>query len=82
MLKNKTFEGEGMMHRIAFLMLFLYIRSFELPRYPKDFNDGKRDSKPDDEFKADKLSRKEEEQFLEKYYQVEAKYFLERGTFL
>ena len=67
------------MHRIAFLMLFLYIRSFELPRYP---DDGKRDSKPNDEFKADKLSRKEEEQFLEKYYQVEAKHFLERGTFL
>ncbi len=63
-------------------MLFLYIRSFELPRYPKNFDDGRGYSKPDDELKADKLSRKEEEQFFEQYYQVEAKYSLERHTFL
>lgn len=70
------------MDRIAFLMLFLYIRSFELPKYPKDFDDGRRESKFDDEFYVDELNRKGEEQLLAKNYQVEAKYFLERRTFL
>ncbi len=70
------------MNQIAFFMLFLYIRSFELPRYPKDFDDGKRESKASDKWNTDELSRKKEEQLLEKYYQVEAKYFLERRTFL
>jgi len=70
------------MNQVAFFMLFLYVRSFEFCRYPRDFDDGKRDSKPDDELNIDESNRKEEEQLLEKYYQVEAKYFLERRTFL
>lgn len=69
------------MNYVAFLM-FLYIRSFEFSKYPKDFDDGRRESKPDDEFNTDELNRKEEEELLAKNYQVEAKYFLERRTFL
>lgn len=69
------------MNQLAFLMLFLYVRSFEFYRYPKDFGDEKRDYKSDDELDLDKLNRKEEEQLLSKHYQVEAKYFLERQTF-
>lgn len=70
------------MHRIAFLMLFLYIRSFEFSKYPEDFDYGRRDSNFNDEFNVDELNRKGEEQFLAQNYQMEAKYFLERRTFL
>ncbi|MEL6460975.1 MAG: hypothetical protein AAFQ91_22500 [Cyanobacteria bacterium J06621_15] len=70
------------MNQLAFFMFFLYVRSFEFYRYPRDFDDGKRDYKSDDELNLDELNRKEEEQLLGKYYQVEAKYFLERQTFL
>lgn len=70
------------MNQVAFLMLFLYVRSFEFYRYPKDFDDGERDSESSDELNIDELNRKGEEQLLEKHYQVEAKYFLERQTFL
>ena len=69
------------MNQVAFLMLFLYVRSFEY-RYPRDFGDGKRDSESSDDLNVDVLNRKEEEQLLEKHHQVEAKYFLERRTFL
>ncbi|WP_414620914.1 hypothetical protein [Calothrix sp. CCY 0018] len=70
------------MDRIAFLMLFLYIRSFDFSKYPEDFDDGRRESKSEDGFNLDELNRKGEEQLLAKNYQVEAKYFLERRTFL
>lgn len=63
-------------------MLFLYVRSFEFYRYPRDFGDGNRESEPSDELNVDVLNRKEEEQLLEKHHQMEAKYFLERQTFL
>ena len=68
------------MNQVAFLMLFLYVRSFEFNRYPRDF-DG-RESEPTDELDLDKLNRKGEEQLLEQHHHVEAKYFLERQTFL
>jgi len=70
------------MNQLAFFMLFLYVRSFQFYRYPRDFDDEKRDYKSDDELNLDELNRKEEEQLLSKHYQVEAKYFLERRTFL
>ncbi|AFY53411.1 hypothetical protein Riv7116_0827 [Rivularia sp. PCC 7116] len=70
-----------MINQIAFVILFLYVRSSEFSKYPK-FDYGKRESKPDDELNIDKVNRKQQESFLEKQHQVEAKYFLERRTFL
>ena len=70
-----------MINQTAFVILFLYIRSFEFSKYPK-FDDGKRESKPDDELSIDKINWQQQEHFLEKQHQVEAKYFLERRKFL
>ena len=70
------------MNQVAFFILFLYVRSFEFSRYPRDFGDEKRDLESSDELNIDDLNRKEEEKLLEKHHQVEAKYFLERQTFL
>ena len=71
------------MNQVAFVILFLYIRSFELPKYPKDFDDRKRESKPDDdEFRIDKLKRRQQEKVLENQRRVENNYSLERRKFL
>ncbi|MBV6627501.1 MAG: hypothetical protein KI793_32035 [Rivularia sp. (in: Bacteria)] len=70
-----------MINQIAFVILFLYVRSFEFSKYPQ-FGYRKRDSQPDDELSIDKISRKQQKHFLDKQHQVEARYFLERRTFL
>lgn len=71
------------MYQIAFTIFFLYIRSFKLPKYPKDFDDGKKESKPSNkEFNTNKFTDKEEEKVLKNLGRVESNYFLERRTFL
>lgn len=69
------------MYQIAFVMLFLYVRTFEYSRYPKNFDRRERESKPDDEIGIDELNRKQQEKLLEQQYQLEARYFLERRQF-
>lgn len=71
------------MNRLAFLMLFLYIRSFKIEKYSKDFNSGKRDSEPNRnaEFDQNNFNRKQEEKVFQNLHKLESNYFLERQTF-
>ena len=70
------------MNQIAFVILFLYIRSFPLSKYSKDFENGKIEPQPDnEECKIDISRQKQQKKVLEKYQQVEANYSLARRTF-
>lgn len=71
------------MSQAAFVILFVYIRSFNLTKYDRDFDREKRESKPNEqEFKRDIFKVKQQQKVIEKHREVEANYFLERRTYL
>ena len=70
------------MNQLVFVIFFLYIRSFELPKYFDKFNNEEREFKPnDEEFQKEDLRKKQQNKVLENLHRVEANYFLERRIF-